>query len=495
VSLPPNAPGVTDRGRVAALELLGQLQPVLQEQDRAAIVATIRQLVALRAPLNEQWVALSQIAAANGEATLAKEAMELYLDNGAADPTAPYKKVALLSVLGAWGEALALMRTLPETLPDPASYTYSRGTAALYVGETDEARQYLEAAVRFPQRAGTSWSSLSVLVNFAEEPDLMDRLVAIEESMETAPRDEQIAYAYALGKAHADRGEYAQAFAAVARGARMMKASGGYSRERDRFTATDAMTGYDGEAIAAIAQGQSEPTDRTIFVTGLPRSGTTLISQILTSHSAVVEGGETYRLPLLLKDIGGLSCQDVAQFVDQAGAPAAARLWSHWLDERFPAPGRVVDKSLNTSRFVGFVTTLLPEAPLIWITRDPLDCAWACFRRRFMNEAPWSCDLEDIAYHFRLEDELLAYWSDILGRRLLVVPYEELASEPEPWIRRILAHCGLPEEPQAFAPHKNARTVTTSSVMQVRRPINREGIGSAEPYREFLEPFVKAYYR
>jgi hypothetical protein len=112
-----------------------------------------------------------------------------------------------------------------------------------------------------------------------------------------------------------------------------------------------------------------------------------------------------------------------------------------------------------------------------------------------MNEAPWSCDLEDIAYHFRLEDELLAYWSDILGRRLLVVPYEELASEPEPWIRRILAHCGLPEEPQAFAPHKNARTVTTSSVMQVRRPINREGIGSAEPYREFLEPFVKAYYR
>jgi hypothetical protein len=155
----------------------------------------------------------------------------------------------------------------------------------------------------------------------------------------------------------------------------------------------------------------------------------------------------------------------------------------------------VVDKTFTTPRMLGVAAALLPEAPLIWLTRDPLDCAWSCFRTYFASGTPWSYDLEDLAFHFRLEDELLSRWRDILGDRLLVVRYEALAVDPEPEIRRILAHCGLPEEPQAFAPHENPRAVTTASVMQVRQPINRKGIGVAMPYREFLQPFLDAYYR
>ena len=111
-----------------------------------------------------------------------------------------------------------------------------------------------------------------------------------------------------------------------------------------------------------------------------------------------------------------------------------------------------------------------------------------------MQGIRWSNDLADIAFNFRLEDELLAKWQGLLGERLLVVPYEQLVTEPEPWIRRILAHCGLTEEKAVFAPHENRRSVTTSSVMQVRKPIGRQAIGSAEPYRPFLQPFIDAYY-
>jgi hypothetical protein len=89
---------------------------------------------------------------------------------------------------------------------------------------------------------------------------------------------------------------------------------------------------------------------------------------------------------------------------------------------------------------------------------------------------------------------LLAQWQRTLGDRLLVVPFEELVTEPETWIRRILSHCALCEEPQVFTPHENTRVVTTASAMQVRRPINRDGVGSARPYREYLEPFAAAYY-
>jgi hypothetical protein len=155
----------------------------------------------------------------------------------------------------------------------------------------------------------------------------------------------------------------------------------------------------------------------------------------------------------------------------------------------------VIDKSVTTSRYLGLAAALLPEAPVVWLTREPLDRAWSCFRTNFLGGAvPWSYSLADIAHHFRLEDGLLAQWREILGERLLVVPYEELVGEPDGWIRRILAHCSLAEEPKVFAPHENPRRVATASMMQVRRPINREAVGAAEPYREHLAPFIEAYY-
>jgi tetratricopeptide (TPR) repeat protein len=490
----PTAPGAPDRDKVAALGHVRRLQWAIQRDDRAGIVDTMRQLLDERAPLGGQWVSLSQIAAQNGEVSLARHAIDLYVE-GSDDPTAPYKKVALLSLVGAWDESLALLRTLPTELPNPATYAYTRGTAALFVGEVDEARRWLEESIRIQPQAGAPWLSLAVLVDFSGERDLADRVVAAEAGMASAARYERGIYDYALGKVWADRGEPAKAFAAFARGAGQLKLQAAYSRERDRFTAADAVSGYDAERIAEISRRQSEPTDRGIIVTGLPRTGTTLVEQILTSHSAVGDGGEIYRLPLFIKDIGGLSYPALRDYVDRGGAPAAARLWQHGLDERFPGTGRVIDKSLNSSRLLGFAAALLPQAPLIWLTRDPLDCAWSCFRTRFVGEGPWSYDLEDIAFHFRIEDELLARWRQILGERLLIVPYEALVIDPRQWIGKILRHCGLAEEPQTFAPHENPRVVTTSSVMQVRRPIDRQGIGSAEPYREFLEPFVAAYYR
>ena len=218
------------------------------------------------------------------------------------------------------------------------------------------------------------------------------------------------------------------------------------------------------------------------------------MEQILTSHSAVADGGEINRLMLLVLEIGGHSCDSVRRYTAAHSAPEAARLFGHWLQERFPEPGRIVDKSLTTTRLLGVAAALLPEAPLIWLKRDPMDCAWSCFRTFFQGTSPWSHDLEDMAHHFRIEDELLHQWQDILGERLLVVPYESLATESDEWIRRILAHCSLAEEPQVFAPHENARMVKTASMMQVRKPINRAAIGSAEPYRGFLEPFAKAYF-
>lgn len=485
---------MADATQIAALALVRQLEPALQKHDRAQQNRIIRRLIEIRAPMAEQWQALAHLVLGNGEIGLARQAIELFVQARPGDPLAQYQKATVLERAGAMREAYALVRSLPANVPDPAAHAFSLGTAALFLGETQEAREQLELATRLRPQAGLAWLSLALSADLTHDAALGDRILTAEPDLETALPAERAAYFYSQGRVHAAGGDPALAFVAYARGAREVQPVIIYDREHDRADAQEALSGYDAASVERIARQQTEPTDRTIFVIGLPRTGTTLVEQILTSHSAVSDGGEVDRLSLLMHEIGGKSFSAVETFAKTRGVDEAARLWRHLVHERFPRPGRVVDKSLNTSRLLGLAAALLPDASLIWLTRDPLDCAWSCFSNFFYGSLTWSYDLEDIACHFRLEDELLRQWREILGNRLLVVPYEELVTQPAPWIRRILAHCRLDEEPQVFTPHQSDRTVTTASVMQVRRPINRSAIGAAEPYRQFMEPFLSRYY-
>lgn len=465
----------------------------MQRHDRAGIVEIVRALVRLRPALGPQWKAIAQIASENGEIGCARSAMEEYVAEAGQSAQARYEQAGLLAHMGDWAAAHAILADLPEDRLDPAALAHSRGTAAMYLGEADQARQMLERAVELRPQTGMTWLSLATLIDFAREPHLASRILGAAGGLATAPGSERANFLYALGKAHADLGDHCSAFTAFAEAAQLMRQSVRYDRKRARFMANDAIAGSDADRLAALAALQTEPTARTIFVTGLPRSGTTLVEQILASHSEVGGGGEINRLALLMREIRGLSPAALEAHMAKVGAPELARLWHHWIDDRFPGGGRVVDKTNNTGPMLGLAAAVLPEAPLIWVTRDPLDCAWSCFRTAFQAAQPWSCDLADIAHHFRLEDELRAHWCDVLGERLLVVPYEELVRNPAPWTRRILAHCGLAEEPQVFTPHTTARAVTTSSVMQVRQPISTKAIGAAAPYREWLGPFLAAY--
>ncbi|GAA0269180.1 hypothetical protein GCM10009127_06360 [Alteraurantiacibacter aestuarii] len=484
----------SDSEQAAVLGLVDGLRPAIERHDRAEVVGIIAKLLALRAPMGEQWLALAKLAGDRGEITSARAALELFVDFSGRSAMALYQQAAVLAQLGLWNDARAILSALPAGQPEPAALAHSSGTAALAVGDTAEARRMLEEATRLRPASGPTWHSLSTMIDYVQEPQEADRLLAAERQMAFASQTDFGIYLYALGKMHADRGEHERAFAAFSRGARLTRPAGGYDPDRDSRIARDAIDGYDPRRMAQIAAQQGEPTGRTIFVTGLPRSGTTLVEQILTAHSEVADGGEINRLGLLASDMGGNSFEALERHVAREGAPALARLWDHWLAERFGAQGRIVDKTIGTSRLLGIAASLLPQAPLVWLRRDPLDCAWSCFRTRFNGSYPWSHDLEDIAHHFALEDALLRQWQDLLGDRLLVMDYETLVSEPATAIARLLAHCDLAPESQAFAPHENRHVVATSSVMQVRQPISRSAIGSAQPYAQFLTPFSDAYY-
>jgi tetratricopeptide (TPR) repeat protein len=486
---------MTPQQQSAILAVVQELQVAVRQKKREQQKNAIEQLVALRAQMGAQWQAIANIALQIGELSLAREAIDCLVETEGDTSLARYHKALLLEQCGDLDGAYALLRTVSRDTPDAATHAYSRGVTALYLGETEEAQNEFERATRLQPRMGVAWLMLATSVDLGSEPEVADRLVAARRDMEQAAPAERASYQYALGKAFADRGDHASAFAAFSRGAGTMKSLVPYSSAKDRRAAAEAVRGYSAESLAAMSSCQPAPSERTIFVTGLPRSGTTLVTQILTGHSEVSGGAETNRLVLLAKEIGGHSAAALRRYVGARGAPEAADLLRYWMDQRFPQPGRVVDKSLTTTRLIGLAAALLPGAPLIWLRRDPLDCAWSCFRTFLQGNMPWSHDLADIALHFRLEDELLRQWQAILGDRLLVVPYENHVTDSATWIGRILAHCGLAAEAQVFAPHENPHGVTTASATQVRRPIHRQGIGSAEPYRAYLKPFLDAYLR
>ena len=477
----------------AATALLADLRTAVTGRDRAATNRAVAALLDRRAPLGPQWQALSQLMQVSGELTLAHRAIDAFIDAAGGKPRARYAKVVLLTQSERLQEAHDLLASLPADVPDRAGRAFVLGNTAMTLGRVPEAREHLTACLRHRPGWGPAWLSLAAAVNLADDP-LGEQLLAERPAAEREGPVDLARYFYALGKLHADRKEPAACFAAFAQGAALLRRETPYGRAANGNNAQSAMTGWSPDTFARAREGRALDTSRPIFVTGLPRSGTTLVEQILASHSAVADGGELNLIQHMAVAVGGVSGQDLERHLSSGGGlDALGGLYLHLLAERFGPAGRVVDKTIDASRCMGLIAAALPDAPLIWMRRDPLDSAWSCFRTFFIHGVAWSYDLKDIAHHFQLEDQLMAHWRAQLGDRLLVVPYRELVDAPAEWTARLLRHCGLADEAAAYTPHLTERRVATASALQVRRPINRDGLGVAEPYREYLQPFTDAY--
>lgn len=477
----------------ATTALLGDLKVALAARDRAGTNRAVVGLIDARAPLGPQWQRLSQLMQVSGELTLAHRAMDAFVDATRQNPMAVCAKVALLAESGRQREADALMKTLPADVPDRAGHALMLGNIAMVEGRVEDARAHFTTALDHRPGWGAAWLSLGTSINLAND-SLGERLVAERSAAAALTPVDHARYLYALGKYRADRGEADAAFAAFTEGAALLRRETPYSAAADAAKAHEAATGYPPNFVEQLNAQVSVDTSRPIFVTGLPRSGTTLVEHILASHSTVADGGEINIVQHVAVAAGGVSGDDVGRYLAGGGTmDALAELYLHLLAERMGPTGRIVDKTIDASRCLGLIASALPDAPLIWMRRDPLDCAWSCYRTFFIHGVAWSYDLADIARHFALEDRLLAFWKDRLGDRLLVVPYGELVDAPELWTRRLLDHCGLSEEAGAFEPHRTDRVVATASSLQVRRPINRDGLNVAAPYRSHLQPFIDAY--
>jgi len=478
---------------------LSQVIEAFQRFDRRRVAALVAEELREGPPAGDHWRNVEGVANRIGEIDFGLEAARRY---AATEPRTLDRVLHYCFALASRGRIEASLREvdqIPAAHQQHPAILQLRGQLAARVGEFERAGELARRTIVLAPQMGQYWLDLSLVHKFAPGDSELARMEELAPLMRRAPGNSLAAFFYALGKARHDCGDYDRAFAVYGEGAAMMRAPFD-AAAMERFV-RDLLHDFTREGLARLTPSGCD-SDRAIFVIGLPRSGTTLVEQILASHSAVADGEEVNLFSNALIPAGDFSLRGGLDYQRRNTGPdpwgEIARDYLAMLDQRFGprtgSGGRIVDKTLNHSRLLGFILHALPRSKVIWMRRDPEDTAISCFRSHFgTGTIPWSCSLADIAWHFRLEDAIHAHWSGLYPDRILTVPYETLVNEPQPWITRILAHAGLEIESAPFTPHLQKRSVLTASIAQVREPITASSVGAAGKYRAHLQPFRDHY--
>jgi len=373
---------------------------------------------------------------------------------------------------------VALQRAL-ELAPAhlPARLSLAKAQASL--GRIDEAVAGFRAVLRVDPGNAEGWFGLSNLntVRFdaADAANLRQAMTRGAQS----PRDREL-LGFSMAKALEDQGDYAQAFEMFrqANASRRQRVHWNATGERRRVEAIQRIFAHDMPAPPDPALGRE-----AIFIVSVPRSGSTLVEQILASHTEVEGANEIKDLSQVIDAETRRRHSAFPLWTPHASAADWQRLGKEYLARTAPwrkAKPRFTDKSLVTWYLVGAALAMLPAARVVVVRRDPVETCLACFRQLFTEQSGFTCDLDEMADYCIDFIRLTRFWLERYPDRVFDLEYETLVAEPEPTIRRLLDFCGLPFDPACLEFHKTSRTVlSTPSAAQVRQPLRRDTARSA----------------
>ncbi|MGA9658367.1 MAG: sulfotransferase, partial [Asticcacaulis sp.] len=368
-----------------------------------------------------------------------------------------------------------------------------RGNALKITGKQAEAIAAYRAALAARPDYGVAWFSLANLKTYRFSDEEVVRLQTAVNHPDCQPMD-RVYLNFALGKAHEDRADYAASWACYERGNALRAATCHYdpevadicaSRLKEVFT-PDFFAGRSGWGVADASP---------IFIVGLPRSGSTLIEQILASHTAVEGTQELTEIDRYAGEICGrdpacglpLNPEAVARLTREEVQALGARFLSETRIYRRLGRPFFIDKMPNNVWHIGLIHLILPEAKIIDVRREPMACCFSNLKQLFgTTHQPFSYSVEAIARYYRTYLGLMRHWDAVLPQKVLRVSYEEVVHDPETSIRRLLSHCGLAFEPACLTFYDTQRSIRTPSSEQVRQPIGRDGLTQWQNYAPWL---------
>lgn len=397
------------------------------------------------------------------------------------------------AAVGDFDGALTSYEAVLKKVPNNAHVHLVKGHALKTVGRQDEAVMAYRKAYEIKSDFGDAFWSLANLKTYA----FTDQERTLMEIAESAPETglvDRFHLCFGLGKAHEDKGDYESAFTYYERGNALKKQHVRYSSERmdEEFEAQKDICAR--ALIEAKARfGADSPAP--IFIVGLPRAGSTLVEQILASHSHVTGTMELANIPALAHHLGGrrtfsddrrypgvlrdLTAEDARKFGEAYIEDTAV----HHKD----AP-RFTDKMPNNFRHIGLIHLILPNAKIIDARRNAMACCFSGFKQLFAEGQEFTYGLEEIGRYYKGYVDLMAHWNAVLPGKILKVQYEDVVSDLETQVRRILEYCELPFEQACVDFHQSNRAVRTASSEQVRQPIYASGLGQWKKFEPFLTP-------
>ena len=391
-------------------------------------------------------------------------------------------------------QAVETYRRAAELNPQSIAAQLGLGNTLKTIGRQAEAIEAYRRATRLRPEASEAWWSLSNLKTFRFEDAEIAELE--RQCARSALGDEtRVQFSFALAKALEDRGEHARAFERYAEGNRTRRALEHYDPVRTEVINDRIRSVFDGEFLARHA-GAGDPDPAPIFVVGLPRSGSTLIEQILSSHSMVDATHELPEVGRLIHKIGRDRQQRdaypeaVREFDDEAWAALGRAYIQDTRVYRRMAP-RFIDKNPNNFPSVGLLALALPNARVINARRHPLDTCLSCYTQLFARGQPFTYDLTELGEYYLEYEKMMAHWRAVLPGRVLDVQYEDMVADHAGQTRRLLEYCGLPWEDSCLRYWETERAIRTASSEQVRLPIYESSVSRWRHYERELAPLIE----
>ncbi|OOG48685.1 tetratricopeptide repeat-containing sulfotransferase family protein [Rhodanobacter sp. C01] len=407
-------------------------------------------------------------------------------------------KAAVLCRIGDYEPAIRIYTDLLEHYPRNAKVWVSYGHALKTAGHGERAIDAYRRSLALEPSFGEVWWSLANLKTYrfsADDLAAMRRQLARADLAE----DDRLHLEFAVGKALEDTVEYEPSFRHYAQGNAIRRAQLHYSADDTHARVQHIRAHYTRDFFAARA-GAGSPARDPIFVVGLPRAGSTLIEQILSSHSQVEGTMELPEVTSITRMLRGQGDADSAMPYHGALATLDAealralgeRYLAHTRIQRKTAAPLFIDKMPNNFMHIGLIHLMLPNARIIDARRHPLGCCFSVFKQHFARGQNFSYDLGDLGRYYRDYVALMAHFDTVLPGRIHRVVYERMVEDTEEEVRRLLEYCGLPFEASCLRFFENARPVRTASSEQVRQPIYREGVDHWRHYAPWLGPLELA---
>ena len=392
----------------------------------------------------------------------------------------------------------ALLAEIPAAGPEAAELRLWRANALKAVGRTEEAIADYRASAA-AGGGGVVWFSLANLKTYRFSDTEVARIEA-EAVRPDLPEMERVYLAFALGKAHEDRADHAAAWAAYDRGNGLRRAMGRW-RADVAEAAAQRIAAAQGPALFSVRREAGHPAHDPIFVVSLPRSGSTLVEQILASHPDIEGTQELPFIGRIAAELMGADPDCALPLRPEALArltPAQCReLGARYLGEagahRHLGRKRFIDKMPSNLWHLGLIRQILPNATVIDVRRHPMACGFANWKQLFgTGHHEFAYGAEDIGRYYRSYLALTRHWESALPVSALRLHYEDLVENLEAEVRRLLDHCGLPFDPACLEFHRTQRTVRTPSSEQVRRPLGRNGLDQWRAFAPWLGPLEDA---